>query len=181
MGSGKGKTRRVQASAATGTELPVFARAYKYTVTIPPHTTLDDVEDVVEAMRQFGGAELNVEDRQITGDFELEATEAFAAGYEFKEREEEIRTELASRGWNETVAPKAVVTHEAVQAAQQKALQVLTVDHPEVNGIGITKVDGELALKVNLVSEPKKGLPLQVDGVRVISEVVGVVRASAST
>lgn len=47
-----------------------------------------------------------------------------------------------------------------------------------VTGIGITKVDGEYAVKVNLVEPLAEGIepPDEIDGVRICIEVTGAVR-----
>jgi hypothetical protein len=47
--------------------------------------------------------------------------------------------------------------------------------HPAVNGLGITRVDGGFAVKVNLRHAPGDALalPKEIDGVRVHVDVVG--------
>lgn len=63
------------------------------------------------------------------------------------------------------------------RAVQKKARTQIGKLAP-VSGVGITKVGGQYALKVNLASKPKRGatLPTAIDGVPVRTEVVGAIR-----
>ena len=70
------------------------------------------------------------------------------------------------------------VTLEQAQAAKQTALQRFgTIG--QVVGVGITRVAGEYAIKVNLSEPvgPGTELPTEIDGVRVRVEVTGTIRA----
>ena len=70
------------------------------------------------------------------------------------------------------------VTLEKAQAAKRTALRLLeTVD--SVVGVGITRLDGEYAVKVNLSGPVRPGteLPTEIDGVAVRVEVTGSIRA----
>jgi len=70
------------------------------------------------------------------------------------------------------------VTLEKAQAAKRTALRLLeTVD--SVVGVGITRLDGEYAVKVNLSGPVTPGteLPTEIDGVAVRVEVTGAIRA----
>lgn len=59
-----------------------------------------------------------------------------------------------------------------VRAAKEKA-EVLFGDLPEFCGLGITRIDNELAVKLNVSELPNIDLPTHVDGIRVKVEVVG--------
>jgi len=53
----------------------------------------------------------------------------------------------------------------------------MLAEHPRVQGIGITKQDGEFAIKVNLFeSDEEDNFPTHVDGVPVDVDVVGPIR-----
>jgi hypothetical protein len=70
------------------------------------------------------------------------------------------------------------VTLEKARAAKQVALQRFgTLE--KVVGVGITRVGGEYAIKVNLSEPvgPETELPAEIDGVPVRVEVTGVIRA----
>jgi hypothetical protein len=70
------------------------------------------------------------------------------------------------------------VTLEQAQAAKRTAVRLLeTVDC--VVGVGITRLDGEYAVKVNLSGPvgPGTKLPTEIDGVAVRVEVTGTIRA----
>jgi hypothetical protein len=75
------------------------------------------------------------------------------------------------------VGVEHVMTLEQVRAAKEPAAEVFG-RLAEVVGVGITRIEGDYALKVNLRSEPPEGvqLPDQIDGVPVRVEVVGTVR-----
>jgi hypothetical protein len=64
------------------------------------------------------------------------------------------------------------------QARRAKAqLQALLAGEKDVVGIGLTKQDGGYALKLNLRRAGATGrVPSSVDGVPVVSEVVGTIR-----
>jgi len=66
---------------------------------------------------------------------------------------------------------------DEARAAKKRALTVFKELAPVV-GVGITKVDGGYAVKVNLRSKPKSNvsLPTDVDGVPVRVEIVGPIR-----
>ena len=63
-----------------------------------------------------------------------------------------------------------------VRAAKKKAETKLRGVR-EVNGIGITKIGADYALKVNLEAQPRTPVPTSIDGVPVKTEVVGKIRA----
>ena len=70
------------------------------------------------------------------------------------------------------------VTLEKARAAKRTAARLLeTVE--TVVGVGITRLDGEYAVKVNLSGpvEPGTKLPTEIDGVAVRIEVTGPIRA----
>jgi hypothetical protein len=70
------------------------------------------------------------------------------------------------------------VSLEKAQAAKQTALQRFGMIGAVV-GVGITRVDGQYAIKINLSEPLRPGteLPTEIDGVRVHVEVTGVIRA----
>jgi hypothetical protein len=70
------------------------------------------------------------------------------------------------------------VTRERAEAAKQTALQRFQTIG-KVVGVGITRIGGEYAVKVNLSEplEPGIDAPAEIDGVRVRVEVTGVIRA----
>lgn len=70
------------------------------------------------------------------------------------------------------------VTLEKAQAAKQAALRRFE-RIGKVVGVGITRVAGEYAIKVNLSEPvlPGTELPTEIDGVRVRVEVTGTIRA----
>jgi predicted secreted protein len=70
------------------------------------------------------------------------------------------------------------ITLEQAQAAKQSALQRFQTIG-KIVGVGITRIDGEYAVKVNLSEpiEPGTEVPLEIEGVRVRIEVAGVIRA----
>lgn len=70
------------------------------------------------------------------------------------------------------------VTLEKAQAAKQTALRRFQTIG-KVVGVGITRVAGEYAVKVNLSEpvEPGTELPTEIDGVPVRVEVIGSIRA----
>ena len=69
----------------------------------------------------------------------------------------------------------AGVTLDEVRAAKAKVLRQLK-GIAQVVGVGITRVDGVYAVKVNL-SEAGVDLPTQIDGVPLRVEVTGPIRA----
>ena len=70
------------------------------------------------------------------------------------------------------------VTLEKAEAAKQTALQRFQTIG-KVVGVGITRVEGQYAIKVNLSEpvEPGTELPAEIEGVRVRVEITGVIRA----
>ena len=73
-----------------------------------------------------------------------------------------------------------MATYEDAVRAQPQALDELLFAYPEVSGVGITPVDDGWAFKVNLRRPAEHRLPEEVDGVPVITEVVGRVVASGA-
>lgn len=70
----------------------------------------------------------------------------------------------------------ARVTLKQAQAAKQTAVQRFD-GLAEVVGVGITRIDGEYAVKVNVqTAVPEGTLPAEIDGVAVCVEVVGAIR-----
>ena len=62
---------------------------------------------------------------------------------------------------------------EAARAAKSKAVRLLR-SNTGVNGIGITRLEGVYAVRVNLERECDPGeLPTEIDGVPVVIRVVG--------
>lgn len=72
----------------------------------------------------------------------------------------------------------AHISLEQARAAKRSALDRLA-GAEAVTGVGITRVGGEYAVKVNLAEPLRKGLqvPDEIDGVKVRVEVVGSIRA----
>jgi hypothetical protein len=71
----------------------------------------------------------------------------------------------------------AGVTLAQARAAKAAALRQFE-DLGTVVGVGVTRIDGEYAVKVNLSEPPAEGveLPGEIDGVPVQVEVVGTIR-----
>jgi hypothetical protein len=68
------------------------------------------------------------------------------------------------------------VTLERARKAK-RAIQSQLEGCDTVTGIGITRADGEYAVKVNLIApEPTREIPAEVDGVRVCVEITGPLR-----
>lgn len=66
---------------------------------------------------------------------------------------------------------------EEARAAKVKVGRMLA-DHPDLRGVGIARANGSFGLKVNLADGRRAGaVPCDVDGVPVLVEVVGDVRA----
>ena len=65
----------------------------------------------------------------------------------------------------------------AARAAKERLAAALA-DHPRVNGVGIARADGGHVVKV-LLTEPSDDLPVEQDGVPVVSEVVGQIHRRA--
>ena len=63
---------------------------------------------------------------------------------------------------------------ERARAAKTKAKSLLA-KIPEINGIGLTQIDGEYAVKINLSCEPadRSAIPDEIDGIPVVLHVVG--------
>ena len=80
-----------------------------------------------------------------------------------------------------------MVTHEQARSAKRKLVHQLVVAHlgdpPWLRGIGITRVGGDFAVKVNVAeaSVDTVVLPHSVDGVRVVVDLVGEMRALGAT
>ena len=72
---------------------------------------------------------------------------------------------------------RRVITFEEAQEAREDAFDRLRRQHPEVSGLGITRIGEGWGFKVNLRTEPTRALPGKIHGVPIVSEVVGVVRA----
>ena len=68
------------------------------------------------------------------------------------------------------VQPPATLSQ--ARAAKSEVAKRLA-GHPLVNGIGIARVNGGYAVKVNLSAPVKNGMPRSVSGVPVKTEVVG--------
>jgi hypothetical protein len=71
-----------------------------------------------------------------------------------------------------------VNSFEMAIGAKDHAVKLLFARFPEVSGVGVTRVDDGWGLKVNLRRPSRKPLPRQLDGVPIVSEVVGEVVAS---
>lgn len=67
---------------------------------------------------------------------------------------------------------RAPVSLEKARAAKSKALRKLS-GMPGMNGVGITRRGKSFALKVNFEERPEGDVPSEIDGVDVITEVVG--------
>ena len=68
-------------------------------------------------------------------------------------------------------------TLEQAERAKEK-LDALLGDAPNVRGLGIAVLEGGFGVKLNLQRAPKAGsIPDDVDGVPVIIDVVGAIRA----
>ena len=65
----------------------------------------------------------------------------------------------------------------AAKAAAQRRFEQL----PSLVGVGVTRVDGEYAIKINLREPltPAADVPADIDGVPVVVEVVGAIRKRA--
>jgi hypothetical protein len=70
-----------------------------------------------------------------------------------------------------------MTTFEMAEGAKPHALRILFRKYPEVSGVGLTRVRDGWGLMVHLSQKPKKALPGEVDGVPLVSEVVGEVVA----
>jgi len=67
---------------------------------------------------------------------------------------------------------------ERARAAKARVIKLLSKSRSAtVSGVGITEVDGDYAVKVNLAEPPGRGftLPDTIDGVRIVIEVVGTI------
>ena len=64
---------------------------------------------------------------------------------------------------------------ERARAAKARALEVFS-KLGDVVGVGVTRIDDEYGIKVNLSSAAAGALPNEVDGVKVKVEVVGTLR-----
>jgi S1-C subfamily serine protease len=70
----------------------------------------------------------------------------------------------------------AVATLDQARAAKARVMELLE-GSPELRGVGIARAQGGFCVKVNLVRSPSAPLPADVDGVPVVVEVVGDIRA----
>lgn len=70
-----------------------------------------------------------------------------------------------------------MATFEDAEGARDWAWSELTRCYPEVSGIGITRVGEGWGLKVNLSKPMTKKLPGHLDGIPILTEVVGKVVA----
>lgn len=68
------------------------------------------------------------------------------------------------------------VTLDQARAVKKKAA-ALAGEVADVVGVGLTSRAGSFAVKVNLRAATEKALPDEVDGVPIVYEVVGTVRA----
>ena len=68
-------------------------------------------------------------------------------------------------------------TLEQAELAKQKARELLA-GVPGVNGIGIAILEGGYGVKINLYhAQARAAIPDEIDGVRVVAEVVGIITA----
>jgi hypothetical protein len=61
--------------------------------------------------------------------------------------------------------------------AAKKTLEARLRRVPQVNGVGISRIEGYYCLKVNLIEATRAVIPREVNGVPVRTEVVGKIRA----
>jgi hypothetical protein len=75
-----------------------------------------------------------------------------------------------------------VISIEEARRAKSKAIEAAQ-SQAEVVGVGLTKIDGSYAVKVNLreAAPASAKLPSTIDGVRVLYEVVGPITRRAAT
>ncbi len=73
---------------------------------------------------------------------------------------------------------KSLVMLEAARAAKAKALRQFA-RVPEVNGIGLSRRGDAYVLKINCETQPSVEIPDSIDGVEVITEIVGMIRKLA--
>ena len=66
-------------------------------------------------------------------------------------------------------------TLEAARRAKEKA-KALGAAAGEVIGVGLTRIGGSYAVKVNLRASVTNPLPQEIDGVPVVYEVVGIIK-----
>ncbi|MGH2444642.1 MAG: hypothetical protein ACRDGD_01160 [Candidatus Limnocylindria bacterium] len=69
-----------------------------------------------------------------------------------------------------------VASLDQARAAKAGLLELLS-GRPELRGVGIARVPGGFGVKVNLLRSPSAPLPVDVEGVPVVVEVVGEIRA----
>jgi hypothetical protein len=62
---------------------------------------------------------------------------------------------------------------QMAMGAKNRAVEVLSARFPEISGVGVTRVAEGWGLKVNLRRPARKKLPLEVEGVPIVAEVVG--------
>ena len=73
---------------------------------------------------------------------------------------------------------KSPVTLDAARAAKASALRRFA-RVPEINGIGLSRRGDGYAVKINCETEPSVEIPNSIDGVEVITEIVGKIRKLA--
>ncbi len=77
------------------------------------------------------------------------------------------------------VMGKSLVMLEAARAAKAKALRQFA-RVPEVNGIGLSRRGDAYVLKINCETQPSVEIPDSIDGVEVITEIVGMIHKLAT-
>jgi hypothetical protein len=68
-------------------------------------------------------------------------------------------------------------TSDAARDIKEKVLAIAKA-HGRIVGIGIGKVDGEYAIKINFAEQPIGELPTEIDGVPIVYAVVGEARSA---
>jgi hypothetical protein len=63
------------------------------------------------------------------------------------------------------------------EARQAKAKISAALQGASVAGVGVTKIGDSYAVKVNLSKQPQMNLPAVLDGVPIVYEIVGAIRA----
>lgn len=71
------------------------------------------------------------------------------------------------------------ITIDQARLAKVKAGDIAKAAHASLSGVGITRVDGSYAVKVNLSEAAETRLPKRVDGVPIVYEVVGKIAKQA--
>lgn len=79
------------------------ARKYTTNIPVPQNATLDEITSVVEFLRGLGAATDPTSRRPVIKfEWETDQVGAFEHGYALCEAEDEVNTQLASYGWQET-------------------------------------------------------------------------------